>query len=73
MCIIILSSTNPKFSFILNKNPKSGMQIRTLRKGFAFGFYKNDSNYLVYFKDKVGEMSYGCDNNNHQQYDYLNK
>ena len=58
MAIIKLSSTNPKFSHVIMKNPASGMQIKTLRQGFSFGWFKDESEYCVYFKDSDDEISF---------------
>ena len=40
------------------KNPASGMQIKTLRQGFSFGWFKDESEYCVYFKDSDDEISF---------------
>lgn len=60
MCILILSSSNPNFSFIIKKNPESGMIVKNIRKGHAFGYYKKNSvsEYVIYFKDSDNEISY---------------
>ena len=72
MCIIILNSSNPQFSFIIRKNPASGLQLKSIRKGTAFGYYKKDSNqeFVIYFKDGDGEMSYK--ESTDQEFEYLN-
>lgn len=51
------TSDNPEISFVLQKNPASGMTIRSIRKGMSYGWY-NDDKYLIYFKDSDGENSY---------------
>lgn len=73
MCLIELISTNLDFSFIIFKNPENGMQIRSIRKGKAFGYYpKNEPNkYIIYFRDDTEEMSYKEDKE--QSFEYLNK
>ena len=73
MCLIELTSTNPDFSFIIFKNPENGMQIRSIRKGKAYGYYpKNEPNrYMIYFRDDTEEMSYKEDKD--QSFEYLNK
>ncbi|GMK46098.1 hypothetical protein PghCCS26_32260 [Paenibacillus glycanilyticus] len=70
MAIVQLKSTNPKFSYLLKKNPGSGMQIRSVRKGMAYGWYTNDSAYNVYFKDADNEISYK--ESEEEQFEYLN-
>lgn len=73
MCLLQLSSTNPKFSYIIYKNTLSGMLIRTNRKGIMYGFYKKNSeiDYIVYFRDGINEVSYK--ESKDQEFEYLNK
>ncbi|GAA4840277.1 hypothetical protein GCM10023310_17670 [Paenibacillus vulneris] len=70
MAIVQIRSTNPKLSFILKKNPESGMLLRSIRKGTAYGWYTDDSTYNVYFKDADNDISY----KQHEQetFEYLN-
>lgn len=71
MAIVQLQSTNPKFSYLIKKNPNSGMQTRSIRKGIAYGWYTDDSAaYNVYFKDADNEVSYK--ENEQEQFEYLN-
>ncbi len=70
MAIVQLKSTNPKFSFLIKKNPSTGMLIRQIRKGIAYGWYTDDSTFNVYFKDADNEVSYKQDAN--EQFEYLN-
>lgn len=70
MAIVQLKSTNPKFSYLIKKNPGSGMQIRSIRKGIAYGWYTHNSAYNVYFKDADNEVSYK--ENEQEQFEYLN-
>ena len=70
MAIIQLKSTNPDFSFIIHKNPASGMLIRSVRKGLAYGWYTDESCFNVYFKDADNEVSYKKDVD--EQFEYLN-
>lgn len=58
MAILQLTSTNPDFSFIISKNPTSGMSIKSIRKGLGFAWYSNEDTYNVYFKDADNEISY---------------
>jgi len=73
MCLLKIKSNNPKLSFVLYKNPASGMQLRSVRKGFAYGFYTGDANdsYVIYFQDGPNEMSYK--EYPDQSYEYLNR
>lgn len=59
MTYLQLSSTNPNFSFILRKNPSSGMNIKACRKGRLFGWYTDARTYNIYFRDSDTEVSYG--------------
>lgn len=70
MAIVQLKSTNPKLSFIIKKNPGSGMLLRSVRKGIAYGWYTDDSTFNVYFKDADNEISYK--QNEHDNFEYLN-
>ena len=71
MVLICLSSTNEQFSFLINKHPTSGMLIKELKRGYAFGMYPvkdaiingifpvtKTQSYIIYFKDGVNEVSY---------------
>ncbi|MCM3627562.1 class I SAM-dependent methyltransferase [Paenibacillus glycanilyticus] len=70
MAIMQLKSTNPKFSYLIKKNPGAGMQIRSIRKGIAYGWYTEDLAYSIYFKDADNEVSYK--ENEQEQFEYLN-
>jgi len=70
MAIIQVKSTNPHFSFVIRKNPVSGMLIRSIRKGLAYGWYTDESCFNVYFKDADNEVSYKKDAN--EDFEYLN-
>ncbi|WP_430535328.1 methyltransferase domain-containing protein [Listeria rocourtiae] len=58
MAIIQVTSTNPDFSFLIKKNPESGMMLRPMRKGIAHGWYSASDTFNVYFKDADNEISY---------------
>lgn len=59
-------------SFILKKNPSSGLVARSLRKGTLFGFYSIDDpqTYNLYFKDAPNEISYPEFKD--QEFEYIN-
>ncbi|MCL2119622.1 MAG: hypothetical protein FWH27_14495, partial [Planctomycetaceae bacterium] len=63
MAFIRLESDNPNFSFLIRKNPASGMLVKTLRHGTVFGFYSKDnpSQYNCWFKDHNALISYDPD------------
>lgn len=58
MAMMILRSDNPVFSYIIEKNPESGMMVREIRKGRAFGWYGDEKSYVIYFKDAENDVSY---------------
>ncbi|SDE48952.1 Methyltransferase domain-containing protein [Paenibacillus sp. UNCCL117] len=70
MAIVQLRSTNPQFSFLIKKNPGSGMMLRSIRKGMTYGWYTDEQIYNVYFKDADNDISY----KQHEQenFEYLN-
>ncbi|AIQ38802.1 class I SAM-dependent methyltransferase [Paenibacillus sp. FSL R5-0912] len=70
MAIVQLKSTNPKFTFLIKKNPQSGMQLRPVRKGIAYGWYSDDATYNVFFKDADNELSYKQSDSD--SFEYLN-
>ncbi|OWA34090.1 SAM-dependent methyltransferase [Saccharibacillus sp. O16] len=70
MAIIQLSSTHPDFTFLIRKNPATGMLIRPIRKGLAYGWYSDPQTFNVYFKDADNEISYK--RNEHEEFEYLN-
>jgi hypothetical protein len=58
MAFLQLSSTNPNFSYILKKNPVSGMLIKPNRKGRLFAWYNGQNVFNIYFRDSDMEVSY---------------
>jgi small RNA 2'-O-methyltransferase len=70
MAIVQIRSTNPRFSFLIKKNPGSGMMLRPVRRGIAYGWYTGEQTYNVYFKDADNEISYK--QHEYEQFEYLN-
>ncbi|WP_334074213.1 MULTISPECIES: class I SAM-dependent methyltransferase [Paenibacillus] len=70
MAIVQVTSTNPKFSFLIKKNPHSGMQLRSIRKGTAYGWYTDEQTFNVYFKDADNDISYK--QHEGETFEYLN-
>ncbi|GKS13069.1 hypothetical protein YDYSY3_40690 [Paenibacillus chitinolyticus] len=70
MAIVQLSSTNPQFSYLIRKNPESGMLLRPVRKGIAYGWYTGENTFNVYFKDADNEISYK--QHDKEEFEYLN-
>ena len=58
MAFLQLTSTNPDLSYIIKKNPASGMLVKQMRMGRAFGWFSSDYMYNVFFKDADNEVSY---------------
>lgn len=57
MALMKIESQNPDLSFVIAKNPESGMQMRSLRQGVVAGWFHNES-YYMYFKDSPDELSF---------------
>ncbi|MCD9020209.1 class I SAM-dependent methyltransferase [Cohnella silvisoli] len=70
MAIVKVKSTNPKFSFLIKKNPGIGMLLRSVRQGMAYGWYADDATFNVYFKDADNEISYK--QHADENFEYLN-
>lgn len=72
MSIVQLRSDNKDLSFIISKNPATGMISKSLRKGVIFGYYsENDPNsFNIYFKDGSDEVSFPSYEG--EDYEYLN-
>ena len=68
MVLISITSSNPKLSFVIKKNPANGMIMNKLRQGFSFGWYASERQYLIYFSD-LG-MSYK--EHKDSDFEYLN-
>jgi len=69
MAIAQLKSSNPDFSFIIRKNPATGMILKEIRKGIGHGWFSDSNTYNVYFKDADNEVSYQKEKN---EFEYLN-
>lgn len=65
MAILILSSTNENFSWIISKNPSNPLTIQTIRKGKVLSFFKDNSR-VSYFTDSPQENSFS-----NKEYSYL--
>ena len=59
MAFLQIGSTNPKFSFLLRKNPATGLLCRSVKAGTLFGYYSNENAvFNCLFKDADWEVSY---------------
>jgi|GEM_PF-682980 len=79
MGIIRLRSTNPKFGFVIFKNPSTGLLVKENKVGHMFGYYPlvkseegavNESEYVVYFRDGFNRVSYQTTPDS--SFDYIN-
>lgn len=70
MAFYSIQSTNPNLSYILEKNPASGLQVKANKKGVFFYWFSKEGIFNVYFKDVSDEMSYP--QNKFSQFEYLN-
>ncbi|EMG27389.1 hypothetical protein LFLEISCH_11218, partial [Listeria fleischmannii subsp. fleischmannii LU2006-1] len=70
MAIIQLASDNPAFSFLIKKNPASGMVFRGIRKGVANGWFSEEGIYHVFFQDAQNTVSFNA--KDEPAFDYLN-
>lgn len=70
MAIVQVRSANPDFTFLIKKNPGTGMQLRPVRKGMAYGWYADETAFNVYFKDASNDISYKQDAD--ESFEYLN-
>ncbi len=63
MAFIQLESDNPNLSFLIRKNPASGMIVKQLRQGLLFGYYSknNPMQFNCWFKDHDSQVSYDAD------------
>jgi hypothetical protein len=71
--LIKLTSNNPNFSYLLAKNPNSGLQGQQLKKGSLFYWFNNTTEFNMYFEDNYDsamEVSYPKVN---EQLNYLDK
>jgi len=69
MAVIQITSTNSKFSWIINKNPDTGIIAKSIRKGTSFGWFSNSNkSYNILFKDSIDEVSYSKDKDSEFEY-----
>lgn len=72
MSIVQLKSENKDFSYIISKNPETGMVSKTLRQGLLFGYFSegDPTSYNIYFKDGKDEVSFPSYEG--EEFEYLN-
>ena len=71
MAFLQLKSMNPKLSYLIRKNPSSGLFAREFRQGVVFGYFSHDEQtYNVYFRDSFTALSYP--EYKGQEFEYVN-
>jgi 2-polyprenyl-3-methyl-5-hydroxy-6-metoxy-1,4-benzoquinol methylase len=71
MAFLQLKSTNPEYSYLIKKNPTSGLHARSLRKGTVFGYFSDEGRtYNIYFRDAFNDISYP--EYKDQEFEYVN-
>ncbi len=58
MALCQVTSTNNALSYILRKNPATGMTVKSLRHGYVYGWFTDPATYTAYFQDSDTEVSY---------------
>ena len=71
MATLKLYSSSDMFSFVIRKNPSSGMIAKNIRKGTAFGWFEDAHTYCVAFFDGIEEMSFAKHRN--QEFAFLDR
>ncbi len=61
--IIEINSSSDNLSYILNKNPNSGLLIKSLRKGFIVGKYVTPLTYVCAFEEGPNKDSFEKEGN----------
>lgn len=71
MSIVQIKSSNPKLSYVIQKNPESGMKLKSIRLGVACGWFsQNNQAYNILFKDAEDEISFKKYKD--EEFEYLN-
>lgn len=77
MGILKVGSTNPKFSYVISKNPATIKEskkpfTRQVRKGVAYGWFsQNDQEFTLWFRDNAAEVSFA--ENGNSNFEYLDR
>ena len=76
MAILRIKSSNENLSYIISKNPNSGLFVKKHKQGMFFGYFPimegetNCKEYYLHFKDASDNISYK--EHVKQQFEYLN-
>lgn len=76
MSVLTLCSTNPKFSWVISKNPatireKGEPYKKEIRQGVAYGWFPDDTSFRLWFKDNPTACSFAEGIN--AEYEYLDR
>lgn len=69
MASLYVESNEENFSYIINKNPASGMSAKRIKKGYMFGYFSNENRYNIVFFDGADEISFS--DRIKQEFEYL--
>jgi len=61
--LVQINSSNASIGYILNKNPSSGLLIKSLRKGFVLGKFINPLTYVCAFEEGPNQDSFEKEGN----------
>lgn len=66
MAVMLVESSDPKFSFHIKKNPSSGITAKRMRKGAIAGWYPHGDaqKYALFFRDNTDNSSFSNEGKN---------
>lgn len=76
MALLQIFSENPDLSYLIQKNPNSGLFMKSVKQGVMFGYFPkedgriNEQKYIIYFKDASDQISYK--RHEDESFEYLN-
>lgn len=72
MAIFTIKSGNKDLSFVIKKNPESGIFLKSLKNGMLFSWFPkgSTSDYIIYFKDASDKITYKVHPD--ESFEYLN-
>lgn len=68
MGYLTLETANEDLSWVIGKNPSSGMIGRSLRMGTLWGWYHNSTTYVMRFLDHTDDVSFKSNKNDIHNY-----
>jgi small RNA 2'-O-methyltransferase len=70
MAILTLNSDNKDFSYVIHKNPETGMIVKSCKQGSLFGWFGAPESYSVYFREGQNSVSFKREKD--QDFEYIN-